>query len=408
MTSTPPSYAMDSSPPSYEEVVKKLNNLVGPNPTPGKVLEVAKQLSKEDINTLAESYDSHPPLRTDKEKHDFSIGIAKTASSAEAKPYIKPAASSAARAAKEISSIFQQVGLEIVQVDDIHKSNFTTPLQKVQKEYQDVLSDSRLLAVDISQYGSSFDKVIITFCAEGSIPVSERKEKIKQYIQKAVQLEQNAKNIDNRFEDVVQSFSHLVNSFSDWAKDKEGKLTDQIKKLDEELKDLNKKLSRLQSAQAAVTAYGGYATSIAGIIAGLVPPPFSLITAIGGMLAAGASIAVVIGLMIAINNVKEEIEDKTNEKRSLEKDLEKLRQTRQDLVLLGNSSLPSFRSNVQILTGYWKMTIKDAKDIQVWLEKGAQTTDQPQYMKLNLNNAVKSYEVIGQYLLEYAEGVESH
>lgn len=132
MTSTPPAYATESSPPSYEEVVKKLDSLVGADPTPEKVLDVAKKLSKQDLSTLVENHDSHPPLKTDKEKYDFSIGSAKTASSDEASKYIQPAASSASRAAKEINATFQQLQLKIVQIDSIHQSGFSKPLQDIQ------------------------------------------------------------------------------------------------------------------------------------------------------------------------------------------------------------------------------------------------------------------------------------
>lgn len=132
MTSTPPAYSTEASPPSYEEVVKKLDNLVGPNPTPEKVLDVAKKLSKQDLSTLVENHDSHPPLKTDNEKHKFAIGSSKTASSGEASKYIQPAASSASRAAKEISATFQQLQLKIAQIDSIHQSGFSKPLQDIQ------------------------------------------------------------------------------------------------------------------------------------------------------------------------------------------------------------------------------------------------------------------------------------
>ncbi|PLB48705.1 hypothetical protein P170DRAFT_509445 [Aspergillus steynii IBT 23096] len=405
MASTLPSYAAENSPPSYEQVVKKLDNLVGPNPTPGKVLDVAKSLSKEDLNTLVENHDSHLPLKTDKQKQDFSIGSAKTASSDEASNYIKPAASAASRAAKEIKATFQQLQLKIAQVDNIHHSSFSKPLQELQKEYQDVLGDSRLLAVEISQYGTSFDLVVIKFCGDDSISITERQERIHSYIKKASEFEVKAKGIDNRFEGLVQSFSQLVNSFSEWAKDREGELTEKIKKLDDELKALNKKLSALQTAQLSVAAVGAAVLPVTTILSTLFPP-FSSIILIGGLIAAGVAIGTSVGLIIAANAVKDEIEDKTSEKKNLEKDIEKIRQARQELVLLGNNSLSSFRACVQVLSGYWKFAIRDAKEIETWLEKGAQTADQPQYMKANLNHAVNNYQVMAQYLKEYALGVE--
>ena len=69
-----------------------------------------------------------------------------------------------------------------------------------------------------------------------------------------------------------------------------------------------------------------------------------------------------------------EIDEKTKRKEKLEKQLEKIRQTRKELELLGNNSLNSFRLSAGILAGYWQSTIKDAQEIQHWLNEGAKST----------------------------------
>lgn len=69
--------------------------------------------------------------------------------------------------------------------------------------------------------------------------------------------------------------------------------------------------------------------------------------------------------------MQSEIDDKTDEKKKLENKLEKIRKAQQDLQDLGATSLPKFKSCIQILSKYWQCTIDDAKLIQVWLEKGA-------------------------------------
>jgi hypothetical protein len=70
-------------------------------------------------------------------------------------------------------------------------------------------------------------------------------------------------------------------------------------------------------------------------------------------------------------DVKDQIAAKTNEKQELEKEIEKIRRARQELELLGATSLQSFKACVQILAGYWQTTIKDAREIQTWLDEGA-------------------------------------
>lgn len=124
-------YTLDSPPPPYEEVDKKLNNLIGPKPTIDKVLDAAKDLSRAEVITLIKESNKKErfPLKTEKQKEDFAIGLAQTASSPDFKEKIKSVSSSASRAAKEIEAIFQRLQLKIVQIDQIHKSTFAKPLQ---------------------------------------------------------------------------------------------------------------------------------------------------------------------------------------------------------------------------------------------------------------------------------------
>ena len=132
MASSPHEYVTDSPPPPYGEVEEKLNDLIGSNPTPKKVLDAAKGLSKGEIAVLIKSADKHFPLKTKKEKQDFAIGFAQTASSPESKEYIYASSSSASRAAKEINSIFQRLLFKIIQIDKVHKSDFQKPLLELQ------------------------------------------------------------------------------------------------------------------------------------------------------------------------------------------------------------------------------------------------------------------------------------
>lgn len=69
-----------------------------------------------------------------------------------------------------------------------------------------------------------------------------------------------------------------------------------------------------------------------------------------------------------------EIDEKTKEKEELETQLKQIQQARQELETLGNNSLLSFKlSSAGILAGYWQTTMKDAREIQFWLNDGAKT-----------------------------------
>lgn len=68
-----------------------------------------------------------------------------------------------------------------------------------------------------------------------------------------------------------------------------------------------------------------------------------------------------------------EIEEKTKKKEELEKELKTIQQTRQELDALGKESLHSFKLSVGILASYWQTTVKDAREIQFWLNEGAKS-----------------------------------
>lgn len=127
-------YTLASPPPPYEEVEKKVNDLIGPNPTVDKVLNATKGLSQGDLVTLIKESDNEKrfPLKTEKQKEYFAIALSQTVSSPDFKDKVKNSSSSASRAAKEISAIFQRLQVKVVQIDQIHKSTFQKPLRDIQ------------------------------------------------------------------------------------------------------------------------------------------------------------------------------------------------------------------------------------------------------------------------------------
>ncbi|KAJ5394031.1 uncharacterized protein N7487_011672 [Penicillium crustosum] len=400
-------YTLASPPPPYEEVEKKVNDLIGPNPTVDKVLNATKGLSQGDLVTLIKESGNEKrfPLKTEKQKEHFAIALSQTVSSPDFKDKVKHSSSSASLAAKEISAIFQRLHVKVVQIDQIHKSTFQKPLRDIQGTYHTLLRDSRTTAVEIAQYGTLFDEVIIKLCADESLLIEERKVSINDYIAKSKTFSDEASKLDERFNNLIQTFSDFVDTFSTWAQDKEKEISDEIKALNEDLKKLRAKLTKLKIARDSFVTVGAAVVPVTAILIGVFDK-VAIPLVIGGLIAAGVTLAIIVGLSAAITVTEGEIDEKTKKKEELETQLKQIQQARQELETLGNNSLLSFKLSAGILAGYWQTTMKDAREIQFWLNDGAKNADQPQYMKLNLNKSVAIYKTIAEYMREYARGVE--
>nr|RBQ91722.1 hypothetical protein FVER53263_09929 [Fusarium verticillioides] len=393
MSDAAPPYDSSGSPPAYEEIEKKLNELIGPNPTVEKVLKAAKSVSPKEAEILVQNSKAKFPLKTERQKEDFALGIASATSSDDFKPQITSASSSASRAANEVARIFQKLHLKILEVDRVHESGFAKVLLKHKDTYMQLLIDS-------------FDDIVIKFCADKSISIPDRENKIQEFIDTAEGFKKDSSLLDSRFQDLITDFSTFVDGFSEWAKDKEKELSDKIKKVEEEIKALKKKLVDLKIARDVFALIGASILPILAILLEVFKPA-AIPILIAGLIAAGVTMAIIIGLLVAIQLIEHELEMKEDEKKKLEDQKELIRATRTELVTLGSESLLSFKLSVSVLSGYWQRSVLDATEIKSWLQKGARDAEEPKYMKDNLNNAVTVYSVMAQYMEEYARGVES-
>jgi hypothetical protein len=137
MAAPPPLYTPGDPLPPYDEVVKRLHDLVGDSPSPGQVYEKAIQgLTQPELETLTSAHKDHFPLTTDEEKTQFSIGMSKTSSSEEAIQYLQVAAASACSAAQDIQATFNQLLLKLIEIDKSEKSDFQTSLKQLQEVFR--------------------------------------------------------------------------------------------------------------------------------------------------------------------------------------------------------------------------------------------------------------------------------
>ncbi|RFU80068.1 hypothetical protein TARUN_2186 [Trichoderma arundinaceum] len=108
MASASPMYTSNDAPPSYEDVVRRLNVLIGDNPTASMALEAAQNLSDADVEVLVREHENHYPLITEEEKKTFAVNLCRTSSSTEGAPHIKEASKVASEVAKEITLTLNQ------------------------------------------------------------------------------------------------------------------------------------------------------------------------------------------------------------------------------------------------------------------------------------------------------------
>ncbi|KAI1639324.1 hypothetical protein F4809DRAFT_638798 [Biscogniauxia mediterranea] len=400
-----PEYTADSSPPSYEEVASKLESLLGNDPTTEKALSAARSLSNEEIIVLANGYEDHYPLQTEQQKADFVVGAGQHLSSEEGQDSAAQAGLAASQAAVDVDNQLLDIQSQLAVLDQSYHKGFADTVASIRKEYNQVLQDTRLLAADIAQKGRSFDVILVQYCADSNYPIDERKSRVASFISDISKFESTSQDIQQKFETVKTKFASFVETFTSWANGKEGELTDKIEQLVKEIRELNNTLNTIKAAQTSMAALAAAALP-AAVALGTVLEPLKPIILIGGLIVAGVSLAASIALIIASERVQHQINDKTSEKEDLEKELERIRNARQQLqsVQLQKGGLPVLQDCIDVLPEYWKCTLRDAQSIHGWLEQGGETQARPMYMSLNVEKGIKSYDSTAAYLEKYSRG----
>ncbi|PYI08837.1 hypothetical protein BO78DRAFT_395420 [Aspergillus sclerotiicarbonarius CBS 121057] len=399
-----PSYNADVAPPSYDEVAQKLENLVGSDPTPDKVIEATAQLSEEEINVLVDGADSHFPLQTEKQKEDYVTGAGQNLSSADGKERLREAAIAVTKTTKDIGDTFYSLEYKLAQIDVTHKTSFQPDITLLKKTYLSILADSRDLASSLRTRLEAFDTVYVPTCSQKSIDVSVRKALINSYLEYAAGVQKEALDVAERTSSLSSSLSTFVETFSAWAKEKEEELTEQIKVIKQEIVDLEIQLNNINTSLAVFEAVAAATVPITGLLVKAMPQ-FAPIFLIGGAITAGVSVATIAGLYAARGFTQNALVRKKAEQATLEAQLEQIQQTHEELQATGNSLIPSFDNAITILSGSIGKAEEEAQLIRVWLENGAVESNEPAYMRLNVDSNVKKYEALAAYLDYYARGI---
>ncbi|KAI1639326.1 hypothetical protein F4809DRAFT_596640 [Biscogniauxia mediterranea] len=405
MATVLPPYVAGDSPPSYEEVAGKVDRLVGGSTDPQKYLDVACSLSEMERKVLQDGAEEHNPIKTDEDKEKLTLGAVKTMSTEGAIGKLKDDAKTAGEAVKAIDASFAALQEQIAKVDQIESTSFLSELNKHKAKYRDILQKSRLLAADISQYGSSFDKLIIPLVTDESLTVDERKDQINKFIQRAKGFQTDGNDIKMQFDSLIDEFVKFTAEFSSWGKDKEQELKDEIKKLDEKLVDLTDQLAKLQTTLVALGIGLGAGLTVGGIVLALSGPvaPFLLI---GGLILYGVTAGAIASIAIAMGVISNQINETRRERKEKSDEIDTIQDARRNLEDVGKTQLGVFRDSIQVLESYWTAMLADAEKAKGWLEQGADMANMPKYMKHALNEGVQVYSAMAEYLDEYAKGTQ--
>ncbi|EHA25167.1 hypothetical protein CBS63078_8655 [Aspergillus niger] len=402
-TVPPPTYVAGDSPPSYEEVANKVNQLVGSDATPQKYLDVATSLSEEERKVLSDGAEPNNPIKTEDDKRKLSLGAAKTMSKEDTVAKMQEDASAAGKAVVAIDTSFTALQVKIAEIDQLEQTNFLVLLNDNKTKYNAVLTTSRTLAADISQYGSSFDKLIIPLCSDESLTVEQRLEQIEKFIARAEGFRAKSEQINKDFDALVNDFIVFKAQFAQWGQDKQGELRQDIADLLADIGVLNDKLAKLRISLLALGVGLGAGLAAAGIGLALSGPvaPFILI---GGLIFAGATAAAVAGIAISMGIIQNEIDAKNQQVKDKNAEINAIDQARTGLETLGDEQFTVFQQNVKVLQSYWTVVQADAEQIKGWLQDGADLANAPSYMQDSLNEAVSIYASLGKYMDAYAKG----
>ncbi|PNP43135.1 hypothetical protein TGAMA5MH_05068 [Trichoderma gamsii] len=132
MASAPPKYTPSDAPPSYEDVVKRLNELIGDNPTATTALDAAKDLSDIDVEVLVREHEHHYPFTTEEEKKAFAVNLCHCSSSTEGVFYLEEASKAASGIAREIALTISSLDRKLAVIDLTHGSDFRPKILEIQ------------------------------------------------------------------------------------------------------------------------------------------------------------------------------------------------------------------------------------------------------------------------------------
>ncbi|OJJ96690.1 hypothetical protein ASPACDRAFT_46865 [Aspergillus aculeatus ATCC 16872] len=149
-TTVPPAYEPHSSPPSYDFLVDKVCQLVGPDPTRQKSIDAAATLSDSENKILKDGGDFSDPIKNEHDNKVFTTGAAKGLASPECAEHLQPSQiRTKERQKASLENQIEQIRLarqELMDAGDDKLEAFRVNLNVLQSVWTSVAADTRIIS----------------------------------------------------------------------------------------------------------------------------------------------------------------------------------------------------------------------------------------------------------------------
>jgi len=334
----------------------------------------------------------------------FAVGVAQSTSDPEVVQKLNQTSNEAAKAIAAIDTMFIEL-VSMLESLPYDKDRLVKDFEEIKQTYRKVVDDSRILAIESSVYAKTFDLVIVNYCADPNVSISDRKIRVQKYIDDAEEIRVKAEVMKGRYAALITDFEKFINTFSSWGQEQEGDMDQRIKDLQNKLDELANEIAKIDEVITIVWAAFSATLGIAGILIALFPPAAPFIVAAGAVIAE-AQVVALIGLYGTKAKLQGDRRNIEGQIKDLEGELSRLKATRAKLEARGKADLRVFSDNILVLQNVWALAEQDAKKIRTWLEEGANNAEYPEYMRTRLERGVEAYAAMAQYLTDYANGIE--
>ncbi|CEJ85917.1 hypothetical protein VHEMI03958 [[Torrubiella] hemipterigena] len=402
-TAAPPSYSSGAAPPSYESLLKRLNDEVGPNPTPEKYLSVSESFTPEEIKIIAEnSPEEPPPIDTPEQKKQFRVAASKGVSAKVTEDALKTAAEEATEAAQVLRDLFRSAHNKILEIDQIVVSGFEPDMRRFKDEYEKILDGSRAVANNISTFGLQFDTMMIPLALDDKVLLEAKLRVIGLFVSQAQSHGNAAKEVQRDLRTLQTAFISFVPRFDTCAQAREGNLEQQITLLRRLIGDLQVDIAKIEKkiliTQAAMGISGGL------MVAALAGGPVGFIVAAFGFLGVAASAAVLVGLYKHRSNLQREINENERRIEVIAREIALIQKTRSELMALRDEHITIVNDNIAMLDKFWQFVVADAEYLLAYLE-GAGDIEIPEYVDDYLHEGVRVYTAMANHIKDYGRGI---
>ncbi|KAF8439576.1 hypothetical protein BGX38DRAFT_1207577 [Terfezia claveryi] len=410
-----------SSPPhsqQYEETVQQLGAL--PLLPQSLSEEKAGILPKPDSSNLHRSVLS-PSQNTS--TNDSPLGEATVMSTADLSPpeavtEIQAAVRNAKEAVNTTEKRLHQFEQDLEKFDAGACSGsqpLAPQLRRLLTEYRRTKMCSLDLAIKISNNSRRFHEIMIPNCFDNLIPLSERKDAMKDYINEARTFAPASEDITAQWTNIRDKFLKLVNSFSTWELLEENAKLGDLGQLKQTMMDQQAQLesSTRNSENMKRMLTGAALTVVAATSIGL----WRFTEDFVKLLQEGTTHVQTLGepSKICIKAVQEVIQQPQKIRESLqevqadidqkERQVKSLQVQRNQLKELGSRETINLVEAIALCLKIWTRTRNDAVDLMEYLESGERSVSRPAFLRGELDEALRVYTLMASYLLQYSDTI---